>query len=88
VIDYTPGDLWIEFPYSAQYMGIVPAEKETTQEKIVVLLRTTPRITRKALAQAIGITADGIKYHLDKLKVAGKIRHYSPTKSGRWEVTQ
>jgi predicted HTH transcriptional regulator len=61
--------------------------QETTQEKILALLRENPATTRIALAKAIGITPDGVKYHLDKLKAAGKIRHHGPTKAGQWEVT-
>jgi len=36
----------------------------------------------------VGISEDGIKYHLDKLKAAGKIRHLGSTKAGRWEVIE
>ncbi|NLX98033.1 MAG: winged helix-turn-helix transcriptional regulator [Rhodopirellula sp.] len=59
---------------------------ETTPERIVALLRENPRITRKALAQQVGITLDGVKYHLGKLRQANRIRHVGPTKKGRWEV--
>ena len=60
--------------------------QETTQEKILALLREDPGLTRRDLATRIGITADGIKYHLDKLKRAGRIRRVGATKKGRWEV--
>ena len=62
------------------------ATQETTQEKILALLREDPGLTRRDLATRIGITADGIKYHLDKLKRAGRIRRVGATKKGRWEV--
>ena len=38
------------------------------------------------LAERIGLTPDGVKYHLAKLRTAGAIRHVGPTKAGRWEV--
>ncbi|NJD37114.1 MAG: winged helix-turn-helix transcriptional regulator, partial [Geobacter sp.] len=60
--------------------------QETTQEKIMTLLEHQPGITRKVLAVQVGISADGIKYHLEKLKAAGKIRHVGPTKKGHWEI--
>jgi ATP-dependent DNA helicase RecG len=47
----------------------------TTQEKIIACLKAEPTLTRKLLAQRIGISEGGIKYHLNKLKAAGKIRH-------------
>jgi ATP-dependent DNA helicase RecG len=62
--------------------------QETTQEKILAGLRTEPTLTRKLLAQRLGISEDGVKYHLNKLKTAGKIRHVGPTKGGRWEVVE
>ncbi len=60
--------------------------QETTQERILALLREDPRLTRRGLAARIGITPDGIKYHLAKLRKAGRIRHVGATKKGRWEV--
>jgi ATP-dependent DNA helicase RecG len=59
---------------------------ETTPEKIVALLRSRSSITRREMAERIGITLEGVRYHLTKLKAAGRIRHVGPTKAGRWEV--
>ena len=42
----------------------------------------------KELDKAVGITPDGVKYHLGKLRAAGRIRHHGPTKAGQWEVTE
>ena len=58
----------------------------TTQERILALLKAEPGITRRLLAERVGITPDGVKYHLDKLRTAGVIRHVGATKAGRWEV--
>ena len=58
----------------------------TTQERILALLRAEPEITRRRLAERVGITPDGVRYHLNKLRAAGAIRHVGATKSGRWEV--
>ena len=60
--------------------------RETTQDKILAILRSAPATTRRELAAKIGITADGIKYHLKKLSADGVIRHVGPKKTGRWEV--
>ncbi len=62
--------------------------QETTQEKIMASLRAEPTLTRKLLAQRLSISEDGVKYHLNKLKAAGRIRHVGPTKAGRWEVVE
>ena len=59
---------------------------ETVQGKILALLRQHPTMTRRELATQFGLSTDGIKYHLNKLRAAGVIRHVGPTKNGRWEV--
>ena len=67
----------------------VPTPKttqKTTQERILALLATEPEITRHKLAKRLGITSDGVKYHLDKLRAAGIIQRIGPAKGGRWEV--
>jgi ATP-dependent DNA helicase RecG len=38
------------------------------------------------MAKEIGITADGVKYQLERLKAACRIRRRGPTKAGTWEV--
>lgn len=57
-----------------------------TQERILDLLRTEPAISRRVMAERIGITPDGVKYHLTRLRAAGVVRHVGATKGGRWEV--
>ncbi|MBI2629851.1 putative DNA binding domain-containing protein [Candidatus Pacearchaeota archaeon] len=67
--------------------------RETTQEttqkttqKILVLIRENPEITRRELAEKIGITEDGIKFNLNQLKKQGRIKRIGPDKGGSWEV--
>ena len=38
------------------------------------------------LAKVIGITPDGIKKQLEKLKKANRIKHVGPTKGGHWAI--
>ena len=52
------------------------------------LVAAKPTLTRKALAARIGVTADGIKYHLTKLTENGRIRRVGPTRKGHWEVLE
>ncbi len=60
--------------------------EKTTQEMILRLIKTNPAITRKGLAEKTGLTPDGVKYHLNKLRERGVIRHVGATKKGYWEV--
>ena len=62
------------------------ATQETTQERILACLIDSPTLTRRTLASNIGITEDGIKYHLTKLTKAKLIRHIGSTKTGHWEI--
>lgn len=61
--------------------------QETTQ-KILVILRQNPAAGRREIAAILrGITEDGVKYHLDRLKTEGLLR-VGPTRGGRWEVLE
>ena len=62
--------------------------QETTAERIIEEIRKHPFTTREQLAEIIGITPDGIKKQLEKLKKAGKIRHVGATKKGHWEILE
>ena len=62
--------------------------QETTQEKVLKLIKQRPEITGNEMAAILGLTSDGIKYHLDQLRRLRRIRHVGPTKKGRWEVLQ
>lgn len=51
-------------------------------------IRKDPKTTGVRLARLVGITPDGIKKQLLKLKNAGRIRHIGPTKGGHWEIIE
>lgn len=89
---YEQTGLWVAFRFPEDRLVTTTQEtaqettQETTQEKILALLRMQPSMTRKALATRIGISTDGVKYHLENLKSLGRIRHVGSTKAGHWEV--
>ncbi|MBZ0263495.1 hypothetical protein K8I28_02390 [bacterium] len=71
--------------------GIRVATTQITTQKIplniLAIFRENPKISRMQIASKLTeITEDGIKYHIDKLKASGQIRHIGPSKGGRWEV--
>ena len=41
---------------------------------------------QKELAQSIGITLDGIKYHIKNMTKQGVIKHEGSTKAGKWII--
>lgn len=60
--------------------------QENAKETLLRMLRQHPRISASDLAQATGLSVDGVKYHLNQLKRTGKLLRHGPTKGGYWEV--
>ncbi|MDR2916589.1 MAG: Fic family protein [Tannerella sp.] len=58
----------------------------TTCDKILMQMRNNPKITRNELAAILGLTSDGVKYHLQKMTKDGIIVHKGSTRSGYWEI--
>lgn len=59
--------------------------RKTTQ-KILDAMRNNPDCSRETIAEAVGITPDGVKYHIQRLQKAGRLRRVGPDKGGHWEV--
>ena len=59
-----------------------------TRDRILDYLRDESHLTRRVLAERLGLTPDGVKYHLRKLKAAGALRRVGSDRAGRWEVLQ
>ncbi len=69
-------------------------QKRTTQkkimdssEKIVKKMIENPKITRKELALELGLSEDGIKWQIGKLKKDGIIMREGGRKNGNWVVS-
>ena len=61
--------------------------QETTQEIIEAITKKSD-ITQKELAAVIGITEDGVKYHITRLRKKGVLKRIGPDKGGYWEVVK
>lgn len=59
---------------------------QTTTQKILNILAKNPSATRADLAKATGLSTDGVKWNLDKLKKSGKIRRIGPDRGGHWAI--
>jgi len=53
---------------------------------LLALIAADPRATRNTLAAAVGLTADGVKYHLRRLREARLLRRVGSDRSGSWEL--
>ena len=59
---------------------------EKAVEKILMLLRSNPRITQTDIASETGLSRRGVEWNLRELKKNGRIRRIGPDKGGHWEV--
>lgn len=67
--------------------------KTTTKEpnkefQIIELIENNPHLTAEELASQVGISRDGVRYHLKNLKKKKLIKRVGGSKSGHWEVTK
>ncbi len=60
--------------------------QKSAGDRILDCLRAEPELTRRALAERVGLTPDGVKYHLKNLKAAGVLRRVGSDRAGHWEV--
>lgn len=101
IIKLEDSGVWVEFPYnpktlpkkttqeitSSSRQSITQEnDKMTTQEMILNQIKINPEITRNELANEIGITSEGIKYHLAQLRKKGIVKHFGATKAGYWKI--
>lgn len=71
--------------------GVRKTTQKTTQKKsdlILSLLSERPDSTIADLVAATGLSADGVKWNLRKLKDAQRIRRIGPDRGGHWEVAK
>ena len=59
---------------------------QKSSQKILALLKENPQITRRELAELVGISQNDIKYRLDTLKEQGRIKRIGPDKGRYWEI--
>ena len=59
---------------------------EKTTQKILDLIKENSQITRKELAEKIGISENGIKFSLNQLKQKGLLKRIGADKGGHWGI--
>lgn len=62
--------------------------QKTTQEKILDLIKKNPSITQTEMAKVLGMTRDGISYHIKLLKEKSIIARDGATKNGTWKILE
>lgn len=61
---------------------------ESTRDKIVMLLKKNPRLTKQDLMESLQKASGTIKEHIRILKKEGRIKRVGPDKGGHWEVIE
>ncbi|OFZ79429.1 MAG: hypothetical protein A2583_03010 [Bdellovibrionales bacterium RIFOXYD1_FULL_53_11] len=85
----TKGEPKATVPQLPQNCPTTALEKiSQTAQQLVALIQADSQITRNVMADKLGISLSGVKYHLSHLQKKGVILHVGPTKRGHWEVKQ
>lgn len=59
---------------------------KTNAEKIKDLMRENPLISATAIANTLGLTPSGVRYHIKKMKSSGEIERQGADYGGKWKV--
>lgn len=59
-----------------------------SQRRLLVLIAENPRVSKSAMAKAIGISTTAVDKNLTRLKEKGILRRIGPAKGGHWEIVQ
>ena len=62
--------------------------RSSARDRILDCLRAEPELTRSALAERVGLTTDGVKHHLEELRVTGFLRRVGSDNVGHWQVLE
>ena len=57
-----------------------------TQSQVVNMLLSTPSMTKKEMAEKLGLSTDGVKYHIKKMTESGIVRYVGTSRNGHWEL--
>ena len=67
----------------------IETNTETNTEnvgRIIRLMGEQPSITVKMIAQQLGLSVGGVRYHINKLKKDGVVEHIGSSKKGTWVI--
>ena len=57
-----------------------------TEKKVMGLILKNPNITQDKIAEILGMSKNGIRYVMNKLKSRGILVRVGATKKGRWSI--
>jgi len=74
---------WFTIVFRRPKPSPAAAQKTTqkTAQKILDAIRKDPYITRRELAEIAGVSEDGVKFHISRLKSKGLLKRVGPDKA-------
>ena len=73
-------------------MTITPRNRgkssEKSSEKIIDIIKQSPKITAKEISIVLGISSRGVEKQIKNLREQGILRRIGPDKGGHWEVVE
>ena len=61
-------------------------KKTEMQKAILNIIKRSNKVTLQDIANELGKTRDGIKYHITKLQKLGLLKHIGKDNDGHWEI--
>ncbi len=50
------------------------------------MIRLDSQISKKKIAEKLGMSIDGVKYHMKRMTELGMIRYIGTSRKGYWEI--
>ena len=83
--------LWAEVTYyrydaNAFFSSTGPVTGPDIDDMILSIISVTPHIRKADIAELCSISFKGVKYHIDKLKKAGRLEWTGNSRNGQWVI--
>jgi ATP-dependent DNA helicase RecG len=70
-------------------MGVILPPKlppKSPREIILKMIRDNPKVTRKEMAEELGLSLDGVRYHLKKMAESDILIYEGTSRKGHWVI--
>lgn len=82
--DYTNAVMSISSEFLINKNSETTTKPTTMQQKILEIISENPNLSVKDIALILGLSLDGVRYHIKKMKKLGLIEYIGSSKSGQW----
>jgi len=79
---------FVSVNYREQKTVTTPKTTPKTRERLLELIGRNSRVTREELAQQLGISINGVKQHILKLKKEGVLERIGGNRVGSWRINK